>query len=460
MAAKANLGGYDESFVEPLSKDLECPVCLSAMRNPILTICGHNYCKSCLLHQQSESGEISCPQCHQELDNSSSKIFPENKLNRKILSLHVKCRLCEDGCPWRGELRQIEVHLEECSFVKEECPQECGQVMVRSEKSEHLECHCPKRMVDCFYCDESMHCDQLQEHEDLCLEKPIPCILCEREVQRDKMAEHASTDCPKVKIECIYVKVGCNFKCERALLDDHLKNAAVDHNKQLLADLMKQKESLAKQEQSLKSQQQEIKIERKEIKKQQKKMKRLQEEIKMGREDFKKQQKEMKRQQEETEKQQEEVKKLLLSAGNCLSWNDKPGTFLWAVKTELRDQESAVYYTDRPGYKIRFHCNKVSIWRRSINMVLLEGEYDQAVALPARFSCSVSVSEDMTPEKNIVEGKIIDYTRNEIMDLKITIESVPLETVKKLPAGLSFSDSDSDQTKSLGQVFYRGKLYF
>eukprot|EP00118_Oscarella_pearsei_P021681 m.244964 g.244964 ORF g.244964 m.244964 type:complete len:116 (+) comp40249_c0_seq55:586-933(+) len=84
--------------------------------------------------------------------------------------------------------------------------------MVRSEKSEHLECHCPKRMVDCIYCDESMHWDQVQEHHDLCPKKPIPCILCEREVQRDKMAEHASTDCPKVKIECIYAKVGCSFK--------------------------------------------------------------------------------------------------------------------------------------------------------------------------------------------------------------------------------------------------------
>ena len=41
-------GGYDEAFVECLDVELECSICLLAMRDPVLTICGHKFCKSCL----------------------------------------------------------------------------------------------------------------------------------------------------------------------------------------------------------------------------------------------------------------------------------------------------------------------------------------------------------------------------------------------------------------------------
>ena len=40
-------GGYDATFVKPLDKEFECPVCLLAMRDPVQTPCGHEFCKSC-----------------------------------------------------------------------------------------------------------------------------------------------------------------------------------------------------------------------------------------------------------------------------------------------------------------------------------------------------------------------------------------------------------------------------
>ena len=49
MTAKKEdvLGGYNVSFVDPLEKDYECPVCLLAVRDPVQTPCGHSFCKNC-----------------------------------------------------------------------------------------------------------------------------------------------------------------------------------------------------------------------------------------------------------------------------------------------------------------------------------------------------------------------------------------------------------------------------
>jgi hypothetical protein len=58
------VGGYDATFVRPLDKEFECPVCLLAMREPVQTPCGHEFCKSCfhrVARQQGAGDEATCP---------------------------------------------------------------------------------------------------------------------------------------------------------------------------------------------------------------------------------------------------------------------------------------------------------------------------------------------------------------------------------------------------------------
>ena len=43
------LGGYEYEFVDAISDDQKCPVCLFPMRDPVQTVsCGHRLCKECL----------------------------------------------------------------------------------------------------------------------------------------------------------------------------------------------------------------------------------------------------------------------------------------------------------------------------------------------------------------------------------------------------------------------------
>ena len=43
--------GYEEDFVEEVDEDFQCPICHLPLKEPVLTRCGHRYCKECLDEQ-------------------------------------------------------------------------------------------------------------------------------------------------------------------------------------------------------------------------------------------------------------------------------------------------------------------------------------------------------------------------------------------------------------------------
>ena len=47
--AQPRFGGYDYEFVDEVSDNHKCPVCLLPMRDAVQTTeCGHRFCKDCL----------------------------------------------------------------------------------------------------------------------------------------------------------------------------------------------------------------------------------------------------------------------------------------------------------------------------------------------------------------------------------------------------------------------------
>ena len=45
--------GYEEDFVNPVDDDLQCSICQLTLRNPVLTRCGHRFCRGCLERHMS-----------------------------------------------------------------------------------------------------------------------------------------------------------------------------------------------------------------------------------------------------------------------------------------------------------------------------------------------------------------------------------------------------------------------
>ena len=40
--------GYDEQFVNPPDEDMLCIICFLPSKEPVLTRCGHKFCRQCL----------------------------------------------------------------------------------------------------------------------------------------------------------------------------------------------------------------------------------------------------------------------------------------------------------------------------------------------------------------------------------------------------------------------------
>ena len=45
--------GHEEDFVNPVDDDLQCSICQLTLRNPVLTRCGHRFCRGCLERHMS-----------------------------------------------------------------------------------------------------------------------------------------------------------------------------------------------------------------------------------------------------------------------------------------------------------------------------------------------------------------------------------------------------------------------
>ena len=90
----------------------ECPVCRLLLRDPYqATCCGTSFCQSCI-HQVKDE-EKPCPTCR----NDNFGVFEDKRLKRSLNQLFVLCKHSKDGCKWRGELGQLEHHLNEVNHT-------------------------------------------------------------------------------------------------------------------------------------------------------------------------------------------------------------------------------------------------------------------------------------------------------------------------------------------------------
>ncbi|XP_042308822.1 LOW QUALITY PROTEIN: E3 ubiquitin/ISG15 ligase TRIM25-like [Sceloporus undulatus] len=83
-----------------LSEELECPICLSLLRSPVTTPCGHNFCRGCLqaLWQASSSPSLlSCPQCRSPFDARPSALATNSLLCRVLEQMAEEAREPPEG---------------------------------------------------------------------------------------------------------------------------------------------------------------------------------------------------------------------------------------------------------------------------------------------------------------------------------------------------------------------------
>ena len=224
--------GYSHKFVEELSEDVKCLICLLVLRDPHLTeCCGHNFCEYCIT--EARKRDSSCPHCRKEPFQS----FRDLKEERKVLSLMVNCDYHYAGCTWTGTVKSIAEHISpkelegECKYVPLSCPYSCGAQLRRSLIHPHIREECQLRPFSCQYCSvKGTYQDIAGNHIPICPKLPLPCPNCcgSPEVAREDMEKHLSV-CELQVVPCTYRQLGCGSVLVRRDHPHHMREAAHLH---------------------------------------------------------------------------------------------------------------------------------------------------------------------------------------------------------------------------------------
>lgn len=254
-------GGYDVQFVEEPADSCICPICHLGMKEPQITLCGHQFCGDCL-GALIRDDKLSCPVCRTELTNA--QFFPNNALKREVLNLKIRCNLHKEGCGWVAELSQREAHIPTCLFVTVPCSNQCGEWIRRKDVEDHLSKECKLRDVTCPHCHEVMKFPDLNHHEEESCqyvpkpcsngckkmvrgkdiahhEKKCPCATvtcpndCSAEFLRKHLSRHLSTECERRTVDCTH----CNKEMEQWKLRGHL-NSCLEYTIPCIYDCGKQ----------------------------------------------------------------------------------------------------------------------------------------------------------------------------------------------------------------------------
>mmetsp|Transcript_15747 Transcript_15747/g.54678 ORF Transcript_15747/g.54678 Transcript_15747/m.54678 type:complete len:524 (-) Transcript_15747:260-1831(-) len=281
MAERA-AGGYPaDLFVDDVDDDLECPICMLTLREPIACAEGHTMCRSCAAAALEAKPE--CPTCKCELTLATA--VKSRPLLRVIDKLAVRCTHhgagegggSDAGCAWTGKLGDLAGHLQrDCGFVAVACRyigcrlhESSGRRrLLRRDVAAH-EASCAYRTAACALCTRMVRVSEMERHVGLkCPQRPVTCRSglgargrsdsaggmlrrgdndddddgCGVVMPLSELDEHRKIKCPRVRVNCAVP--GCDARPRRSDVAAHMEAAATAHE---VIGLRRETQALARQ---------------------------------------------------------------------------------------------------------------------------------------------------------------------------------------------------------------------
>ena len=183
---------------------------------------------------------------------------------RYLNAQEVFCSRKNDGCEWKGKLKEYEQHLNEspspdnqlngCQFVEVECKHGCGGWFQRRYIATHQDQECLERPYSCQYCNDydSTFKEVTDIHYAFCSKYPVTCPNeCRHDpFERQEIEDHLEDDCTLTKVSCPLHYAGCEVELPRKDMPEHMKDTVTHLT--LLANVTL---SLMKENQELKEKQ-------------------------------------------------------------------------------------------------------------------------------------------------------------------------------------------------------------
>ena len=139
---------------------------------------------------------------------------------------------CPNSCGIDSILREnMKAHKATCPLEEIECPNDCSKILQRQSIGSHTEVECPRRKVDCQYCQLSEEYQFIEgKHKEECPKFPINCPNeCEvGSIPRETIATHRQ-ECPLEVVECKYYNIRCRTTITRKEWCKHEKEKMEKH---------------------------------------------------------------------------------------------------------------------------------------------------------------------------------------------------------------------------------------
>ena len=225
-------GGYKYSFVTSAPARRLCKLCnrvvYDAYQHNSIG-CGNVFCKQCVDHHKRNNAHNPFPSC--QVAFTENNTVKDARMDNEVDILMVKCLNTDEGCRWRGELRNAESHLATtCEYQNVVCANNCDAIVQRRRLDRHLTKECSKRSHECS------HCHEVGEHRyitgpghlEICPNLLIPCSMCTSRKGRCNMEAH-QVKCRLEPVPCQYQSVGCTARPRRQDIPQHNLEAMSDH---------------------------------------------------------------------------------------------------------------------------------------------------------------------------------------------------------------------------------------
>ena len=228
----------DYKFVNDISEEYKCQVCMKLLDEPQLTdCCGQHFCRACLDQWFQKQGKKQCPHCRSETFSHISYL----PLKRKINELNVYCSYREKGCGLILKLEELERHQSinnptGCGYIPVKCSNLfCNETCLRKDFANHSNNTCLQRKVKCKYCGEIGRYAYITSagrgHLAVCQEYLVNCPRrCDtiRDLKRKDLEAHKEV-CPLEPVECPFREAGCKQELVRKDLDTHIQSSIQQH---------------------------------------------------------------------------------------------------------------------------------------------------------------------------------------------------------------------------------------
>ncbi|OAD52384.1 TNF receptor-associated factor 6, partial [Eufriesea mexicana] len=105
-----------DGMKEYLEPRFECPICLTWLRDPVLTSCGHKFCSQCIYTWLQGKGAC-CPVDSKPL-KSESDLFRDLYTSREISQQRTPCQYQQFGCKVKLSPVDMEAHINQCIYKR------------------------------------------------------------------------------------------------------------------------------------------------------------------------------------------------------------------------------------------------------------------------------------------------------------------------------------------------------